>query len=82
LLLNRRPRKFLKPDQTSIAAKIHIGFFLAPAKKAFITANIEACKKLLETETNNEKRYKLEWTLSGYEADLDPIILYDEALSE
>ena len=53
-----------------------------PAEKALITANIEACKKLLETETNNEKRYRLEWVLSGYEADLDPVVLDDEALSE
>jgi C-terminal processing protease CtpA/Prc len=50
--------------------------------KALIVANIEASKKLLETETNKEKRYKLEWTLSGYEADLNPLDLDDGALSE
>jgi C-terminal processing protease CtpA/Prc len=55
-----------------------------PAGKAFIfiTENMEACKKLLETETNNEKRYRLEWILSGYEADITPTVLDDEALSE
>jgi len=53
-----------------------------PAGKALITTNIEACKKLLETETNKEKRYKLEWVLSGYEADITPTVLDEEALSE
>jgi len=53
-----------------------------PAGKALMTANREACKKLLETESNKEKRYRLEWILSGYAADLDPVVLDDEALSE
>jgi hypothetical protein len=53
-----------------------------PAGKALITANMEASIKLLETETNKEKRYRLEWILSGYEADITPMVLDDEALSE
>ncbi len=53
-----------------------------PAGKALITARMEAFKKLLETETNKEKRYALEWIFSGYEADFDSVILDDEALSE
>jgi hypothetical protein len=53
-----------------------------PSDKALIVANIEAAKKLLEKETDNEKRYKLEWVLSGYEVDMNPVVLNDAALSE
>jgi hypothetical protein len=50
--------------------------------KAFIVANIEAAKKLLETETAEDKRFKLEWILGQYEADLNPPVIPDSVLSE
>lgn len=53
-----------------------------PADKALITANIEAARELLETETIKEKRYKLEWILAGYDADLNPAVIDDSTLSE
>ena len=52
------------------------------ADKAYIVANIEACKKILKTEKDTVKRYKLEWVLSGYEIDLKPMISNNDALSE
>lgn len=54
----------------------------ASSAKALATANIEAAKKLLETETDKDKKYKLEWVLASYEADLQPIGLDETALSE
>jgi hypothetical protein len=50
--------------------------------KAFIVANIEASKKLLETELDSTKRYKLEWVFSGYEIDNKPLVLDDSILNE
>jgi len=54
----------------------------SPSEKALIVANREAAKKLLKTEADKEKRYRLEWILAGCEVDLNPITLDDSALSE
>lgn len=54
----------------------------ASSEWALATANIEAAKMLWETETDEDKRYKLEWILAAYEADLHPVDLDEAALSE
>ena len=52
------------------------------AGAAFAMANIEACRKLLATEKNDDKRYELEWVLAGFLVELNPVILEDAVLSE
>jgi hypothetical protein len=51
-------------------------------EKAFIVANLEAAKKLLTSETNSNKRFTLEWIITGCEIDLNPIILDELKLAE
>jgi len=53
-----------------------------PADQAFSVANIQAAKRLLETETDEKKRYKLKWVLSGYETDLKPVVPDETSLIE
>lgn len=51
-------------------------------EKALMAANIAAAKKLLETEENQQKRIKLEWVISGYSTDLNPVSVDPETLPE
>jgi hypothetical protein len=51
-------------------------------KNAFPAANIEAIKLLLKTESDEDKKYKLQWALAGYEVDINPIVLTDAELAE
>jgi hypothetical protein len=53
----------------------------ASEEKALVVANIEAAKKLLETETDKKKKYKLEWILARYRVDLHPVIFEDATLA-
>ncbi|MFC1852384.1 S41 family peptidase [candidate division CSSED10-310 bacterium] len=55
---------------------------VVPTRDACLVAHSEAAKKLLQTETSKEKRYKLEWVLSGNQVDLEPVVLDDAKLPE
>ncbi len=50
--------------------------------KAYNTAYLTACRKLLGSEKDTLKRYKLEWALSGCEVDLHPVDLSEASLTD
>ena len=56
--------------------------FPASSDKALIVAQVEAARKLLKTETDSLKKYKLKWSIEGNEIELNPIILSNSKLSE
>ncbi len=53
-----------------------------PTDKAFIVANFEACKYLLESEEAEDTRYLLEWTMTYYESDMNQVTIDSEILLE
>ena len=53
-----------------------------PSDKALIVAQLEAAKELLKTETDSQKKYKLEWSIAGKKIDLNPKIIGSLELSE
>ncbi len=50
--------------------------------QALIVAHLEAAKELLRTESDSEKKYKLEWSIEGNKIALDPLILDHQQLLE
>jgi hypothetical protein len=54
----------------------------ASSEDALAAAAVRAISDLLPSETDGRKRFVLEWTLAGYKAQLEPVVVDTVALSQ